>query len=273
MDCFQLEQSSEELRAALVARQDLLEQFLAAYGDRLRGSPEGTIRINHRKNRAQYYFREHATDRWKYLPLEERSKVGEVVNRDYLESIVLKASEELREIKRLLARGLPVSLKSSFQKFSSFRQSFIQPLYATDEEVIQEFYAFSYDPLSTFAENKKFETIRGEQVRSKAEWMIAQKLDECGVPYQYEPPLRLKGFGTVRPDFRCLNVRRRKIVYWEHFGKMGDNEYASETIQKVNAYGANGFHVADNLIITEETGDCPLTPGVVENWIQRILLK
>ena len=272
MDCFQLEQSRAELREALAARRELLEQFLAAYGDSLRGSPEGRIRVTHKKKYVLYYFKEHATDRWKYVSVKELSKVRRIINRDYLEDVVSQTTEELRKINRFLGDGLPISLETVYQEFSPVRQSFIQPLFPTSEEVVEEFCSFSYDPSDYFPENKLYETGRGEKVRSKAEWMIAQKLAEHGVPYQYEAPLHLKGVGTVRPDFRCLNVRRRKIVYWEHMGRMGDNEYASEALRKVRAYASNDIHIAENLIITEETADCPLIPSTVEYWIKRMLL-
>lgn len=273
MDCFQLEMSCEELRETLKVRKDLLEQLLAVAQDRLRGSPEGRIRVTHKKKYALYYFKERATDRWMYVSVKEHSKVRRIINRDYLEDIISQASEELREINHFLNNGFPISLETVYQEFSPIRQSFIQPLFPTSEEVVEEFCSFSYDPLEFFQENKLYETGRGEKVRSKAEWMIAQKLAEHGVPYQYEAPLHLKGAGTVRPDFRCLNVHRRKIVFWEHMGKMGDNEYASEALRKVRAYASNGFHVAENLIITEETADCPLIPSTVEYWIKRMLLE
>ena len=272
MDCFQLEQSSEELRAILVARQDLLEQFLAAYGDRLRGSPEGTIRTSYCKNYVQFYFRKSPTDRWRYLSVKERSRAEEIINRDYWEKLLSQVSGELMDITRFLSYGYPMSIETVLQGFSSGRRSVLPRLSPSDEEVIQEFYSLSYDPLSAFTENKQYETTRGEYVRSKAEWMIAEKLADYDIPYQYEAPLRLKGLGTVRPDFRCLNVKNRKVVYWEHLGKMGDNEYASDALRKLRAYTENGFHVAENLIVTQETGDCPLVPAVVDYWIQRILL-
>lgn len=273
MDCFQLEQSSAELREALAARRELLEQFLAAYGDSLRGSPEGRIRTSYCKNRVQYYFRENPTDRWKYLSVKERSRAEGIINRDYWKKLLSQVSGELREITHFLSYSYPMSIETVSNRFSPGRQSFMPHLISSDEEVIREFYSFSYDPLNSFAENKQYETNRGEFVRSKAEWMIAKKLTEYDVPYQYEAPLRLKEEGTVRPDFRCLNVKRRKVVYWEHFGKMGDNDYATEALRKLRAYTDSGYHVAENLIITQETGDCPLVPGVVDYWIQRMLLS
>ena len=84
MDCFQLEMSCDELREKLASRQELLERFLAAMQDGSRGSPEGRIRITHNRKYALYYFRERATDQWKYVPVKERSKVEKIINRDYL---------------------------------------------------------------------------------------------------------------------------------------------------------------------------------------------
>ncbi|MBR6019277.1 MAG: hypothetical protein IK055_03545 [Lachnospiraceae bacterium] len=271
MDGFELEQNRDELRAVLVARLQLLENLVEDFGDRMRGLPQGQIRISHHGQRTMYYYRGQRSERWKYMSVQERSKAEAVINRDYMEQVVAWASGEIRKIRRFLAEGYPSSAREPFSKFSLFRQDLIRPLFPSDEEVIREFYSLTYDPLETFSENKRFETGRGESVRSKAEWMIAQKMAEFDVPYQYEAPLRLKGVGTVRPDFRCFNVRRRKVIYWEHLGRMGDPEYASEALRKMQAYSASGFHIADNLIVTEETVDCPLTPATVEYWIRRML--
>ncbi|MFQ6929598.1 MAG: hypothetical protein ACLRR3_00115 [Eubacterium sp.] len=41
-------------------------------------------------------------------------------------------------------------------------------------------------------------------------------------------PLRLKGYGTVKPDFTVLNKRTRHEYVWEHFGMMDDSIYVKE---------------------------------------------
>ena len=102
--------------------------------------------------------------------------------------------------------------------------------------------------------------------------MIAATLDRFRVPYQYEAPLLLRDNETVRPDFRCINLRTRKVYYWEHLGKMGDLEYAASAINKMEKYEAAGYFVGENLIVTEECSDCPLTPDKIETQIRRWLL-
>ena len=76
----------------------------------------------------------------------------------------------------------------------------------------------------------KFETPRGERVRSKSEWMIASMLDASGVPYRYEETVGLHELygGAFHPDFTVLNKRTRKEYYWEHFGRMDDPETADD---------------------------------------------
>ena len=101
--------------------------------------------------------------------------------------------------------------------------------------------------------------------------MIAETLTRHQIPYQYEYPLWLDAFGYVRPDFRCLNIRKRQIVFWEHQGRMDDPDYATHAIRKIRAYEESGIYVGQNLIITRESSDCPLNPDTVERWIERLL--
>lgn len=75
-------------------------------------------------------------------------------------------------------------------------------------------------------------TEKGESVKSKSEKIIADKLNMMNVPYCYEGPLYMKGYGHVKPDFKVVNVATRKEYYWEHFGLMSDEEYAKKAIKK-----------------------------------------
>jgi len=67
-------------------------------------------------------------------------------------------------------------------------------------------------------------TAKGERVRSKSEIIIADSLMRAGVPYRYEFPIILNGYGKIYPDFTVLNVGLRKELYWEHLGMMDDSE-------------------------------------------------
>ena len=79
-------------------------------------------------------------------------------------------------------------------------------------------------------------TAKGEYVSSKSEKIIADTLTKNNINYVYELPLRLKGYGTVKPDFTVLNKRTRQEYVWEHFGMMDGNVYVSIGYVPQNIY-------------------------------------
>ena len=116
-----------------------------------------------------------------------------------------------------------------------------------------------------------FYTECGIRVRSKSELLIANMLEQKGIPYRYEFPLYLKKTGNVRPDFLCLNIRTRKEFIWEHFGMMDNIAYANKNISKVQNYEQNGFFPGKNFIMTFETSQCPISSKVIRMTINEYL--
>ena len=78
-----------------------------------------------------------------------------------------------------------------------------------------------------------YDTKRKERVRSKSELNIANMLDSYGVPYKYECPLKLKDGKVIYPDFTVINVKSRKVIYWEHRGMMDDKNYANMAVSRI----------------------------------------
>ena len=101
---------------------------------------------------------------------------------------------------------------------------------------------------------------------------IADKLNMMNIPYCYEVPLYLKGYGYVKPDFKVLNVATRKEYYWEHYGMMDNKDYIIKALKKKNSYISNNFIVGDNLIETYESQSCPLDTRNVEKIIKTFLV-
>ena len=115
-------------------------------------------------------------------------------------------------------------------------------------------------------------TEQGEAVRSKSEKIIADKLYMKGIPYVYEQPLYLKGYGYVVPDFKILNVRTRKEYYLEHFGMMDDSEYSRKALRKIETFQKNNIFPGDNLLMTFETSDGPLNTRILEELVKKYLV-
>ena len=78
-------------------------------------------------------------------------------------------------------------------------------------------------------------TENGDLVRSKSEWIIADKLKAAGIKYQYEQPLVLDGVERL-PDFTIRDEDAGTVWYWEHNGMLSDEEYKKRWERKEAAY-------------------------------------
>lgn len=76
---------------------------------------------------------------------------------------------------------------------------------------------------------------------------------------------------VIYPDFTILNVKERKVMYWEHRGMMDDKEYAKNSVARIKLYMKNGYFPGNDLIITEETSITPLGTDEIEAVIKNIL--
>lgn len=78
-------------------------------------------------------------------------------------------------------------------------------------------------------------TENGDLVRSKSEWIIADKLRAAGIKYQYEQPLLLDGVERL-PDFTIRDDDSDQVWYWEHNGMLSEAGYRSRWERKLAAY-------------------------------------
>ena len=272
MDYYCLEQNREELNRLIKDREEILKDLTRKLGKELSKAPEGQIKVARKKNSFQYYRKENDKSNWEYIPKQRHILAEQIINADYRRRLIKAAEKDLLAIRNWKRNEIPFRIADIYDCLPEGRKAMVENVMTSDEEAIREFLNETFEPLETYAENKVFETSNGECVRSKAEWMIAERLLQNRIPYQYEYPVQLRNFGTARPDFRCLNVRKRKIILWEHQGRMDDCDYAAAAVRKVNAYEENGFFAGDNLILTSETATDPLTPRMIERWIRRMLL-
>lgn len=126
-------------------------------------------------------------------------------------------------------------------------------------------------------DNLIYRTERGELVRSKSEWIIADKLHRAGVDYQYEQPLMLAGVERF-PDFTIVDDDSGITWYWEHNGMLSTPEYRARWERKLAAYRkegilplAEGCGENGTLLITEEKEGAGLNADDIKNNIDAIL--
>ena len=113
-------------------------------------------------------------------------------------------------------------------------------------------------------------TAGGILVRSKSEAMIGTRLEERRAIFRPEPEVRLK-WRSVYPDFEAVNIKHRKIMYLEHFGKIDDEDYVLRNLRKLQEYAECGIILGDNLFITYESRRKPLQIKDIDEVLDKML--
>ena len=152
------------------------------------------------------------------------------------------------------------------------KRELVRMPYKSDEQYLSEWINQEYERMEFRDGFPEYYTRQGLRVRSKSEVIIADILDEMGVPFLYEKPIQL-GMGTVHPDFTLLDIGERKEVYWEHFGMMDDMDYRNNAILKIRKYESNGLYQYDSVIWSFETGSNPLNTRETRKMIKRLKKK
>lgn len=221
--------------------------------------PEGRLRINTSEHRIRYYHMlQRGDNEGNYIPKKQIMLAGQLAQKDYNSKFLEAAKLELSRLEQLIVQLTKENADIAYDNLSPERKSLITPYIQTDAQYAMAWQAKSYKANTFMAENKIYDTRRGEKVRSKSEAILADMFLELGIPYHYERPLNLRSGKTVYPDFTLLNRRTRKEVYFEHFGLLDDGAYLNGALQKLDGYRDSGIFPGKNLIFSYETEEYPL---------------
>lgn len=100
------------------------------------------------------------------------------------------------------------------------------------------------------SEALKYETDNGVKVRSKSEQFIGNLLEALGIPYRYEPEVRI-GNRIFHPDFVIMTTDGRKIIL-EHLGRMDLRDYINDNISRLAAYSSDGLVLGRDVFLSFE---------------------
>jgi len=257
--------------STLKSRLNLLNKAIPFLQERLSSpAPEGRIRIDNTRGTARFYLINDSTDKnGKYIKPEDHAIARRIIQRQYDEKALKATLKEKEYIEKIIAAQ---NMEEVFDSFSPERQKIITPVRMTDGQFIKWWYDLGTETKGVDPDAPQIFTNRGEHVRSKSEKIIADKLNELGIPYKYEHPLLLPGNIRIHPDFTALNVRLRKEFYIEHLGKMDSLSYVNDNIQRIEKYEKAGYYPGDTLILLHETSLRPLDTRVAEKILKRFLL-
>ena len=234
--------------------------------------PSGNLRIDRCKNSFQYYIVTNSGDtKGTYLRKKDLRKAAAIAQRDYNRAAAAILKKQITVIDNLLANYNPSALDDAYTKLHPGRRALVTPVREPDSEFIEVWQHHPYTGKPFEINATEFFTSTGVRVRSKSEVIIADALSRAGIPFRYEYPTSVKGWGTLYPDFTCLDTRTREEIIWEHFGLMSDPDYAQNAIQKIAHYATNGYILGKNFIATFEAGSSPLSMKQVQAYIKAFL--
>ncbi len=262
----------------LLEHKRLLEGLQQQVEGGLRDAPEGFLRVvTNNSGRTQYYVKnksdEEVHPQGHYLKKENITLANRIAQRDYDESMLAEIKKEIKVIDTYLKKCNPDLLEREYDKLSKSRRMLVKPWIKPLDEYVKEWQKIQYSGKTFNDDNTQaIYTEKGERVRSKSEKIIADKLFMKGIPYRYEYPLKIKGYGEIYPDFLCLNKAKRKEIYWEHMGMMSNSEYCKSAIKKINIYTRNGYKYGEDIIFTYESAEAPLDTYVIDSIIDTYLI-
>ena len=262
---------NDSLVLAAIRQRSLLREQLAKIPPKPRHVPIGNLRVVTNHNRPQYYIVNPSdAPNGTYLPKRDIRKAAAIAQRDYNKDAAEALKKQIAVIDRFLADYRPSALDATYTELHPGRRALVTPVHEPDSEFIEAWQHHPYTGKPFEINAPEFFSSTGVRVRSKSEVIIADALSRAKIPFRYEYPTSIKGWGTLYPDFTCLDKRTREEIIWEHFGLMGDPDYIENAVQKIAHYAASGYILGKNFIATFETGTTPLSVKQVQAYIKAL---
>lgn len=249
----------QNMRKELQRKEQELIMLRSQLQKNLQNAPEGRLRISHKRGKPQYYQRKCCSksdlkdqaeccsksdtkDQGKYIRKSDIALARGLAQKDYEEKLLKEINLQLEIIQKCLRDNNPSALSSVYEQISTERKKLINAHILSEEEYAKKWMEKEYSGKGFAVNESEIYTEKNERVRSKSEKILADKFYLKGIPYKYECPLELKGYGKIYPDFTVLNKRTRQVFYWEHLGMMDDPLYSEKAIKKVECYEKNRIY-------------------------------
>ena len=231
---------------------------------KLEGLPPGNFICCTSKGKSKWYVSDGHNRT--YIAKKDKGLASKLAYKKYLEASLSELCARKKALE--VCRESCIKIKPATDILSNCEEirNLVAPMMVSISEEAMAWMNSTYIKNSKNPENLNHKSSSGNILRSKSETIIDMCLFNAGIPYRYEAQLVL-GNRAIYPDFTIYDVKREKIVYWEHFGCMDNPEYARKACEKIMLYVANGIIPSIDLIITFETKDNPLTAEKVMSVI------
>lgn len=245
-----------------------LEEQIKLIESQLEQLPEGKLICKRNDKRYKWYYNKDGKQI--YIPKKERSFAEALAARKYLECLHEDLIHEKNAIEFYIRHHKYSNAENLLTQMPEY-QELLSPYFKVLSEELNEWQKSPYNYCTKYPEKLKHKTASGNIVRSKSEVIIDMALYKHKIPFRYEAPLVL-GDEIFYPDFTIRHPHTAKEFYWEHLGKMDDKKYANNALVKLRYYIEHGIIPGEQLIITYETLEKPLSVETVENVIKEYFL-
>ncbi len=250
------------------------QKELTSIAKQLAKAPVGSLNI--RKGNHSYKYlhviSEHNVVRRSYIRKGNHALAKALAQKRYLKLRQKELQEECSLINLKLQGMERVKFSSEELLYKPGYRELLLPIYRPEQERALHWLQETYEKNESFPEYLKFKTTTGITVRSKSESMIVQCLEKHHIPFRYECALELDGH-IVYPDFTIYQPIKNREIYWEHFGRADDPEYRENLTFKTNQFLKHQLIPNDNLILTYETKEHPITEELIDRIIRSYVLE
>ena len=251
------------------------ERALAAAQKRLARCAEGSIHVKRRKGSTAFYRELPKDDEGKrretHVSKKNKRLISSLCTKKYCRELIPVLTREIALLKSFLNSFDPQDKYRVFQKLPAEFAEYVAPLVKTNAQIISEWENERFDKNPYPLDHDSYLTKKGEYVRSRLEFITANRLYDHGIPYRYECALYLSDGSVSYPDFTILHPKTLEVYWLELFGMMDDPDYAAAALQKIARYAQTD--VFPRLIMVFDHKDAPFRTETIEEVLQKIFLQ
>ena len=236
--------------------------------------PEGELMIVEQSGVRKYLQRIPAKGNRKkehrYGVKRDKDRLNGLVRKEYVIKALRVLEQDIHTLEMAVKRYKPADENSVMDGFSVQYPEIAEGIYGCGIDIGN--WKNNYEQAEDYhPENLKQTAADGTKRRSLGELLIGAKLDHYGIPYRFEAEIGHPDIPYV-PDFTIIRPRDGKTIYWEHLGKVNDQEYLNNNKHKFDVYERYGIVPWDNLIISFSQRDYGINEKLIDGLIQGWLL-
>ena len=245
-----------------------LTQKLEHASRMLQAAPSGELKFKRHRGKIHYFTKTVKDGKTKYVYIRDNEK-------SFVRSLAEKAY--YMNVRKFCMSNLDILRKNKVDficdvdtaSFAGMNEACRIVMSEINNEKQAEIIAWvneSYIPNPHKPERLIYPTLRGEKVRSKGERDIVDELYREGIPYKLEHPVEVGG-ETIYCDIVILRLSDKSEIFWEHSGMLDKDHYIGTNYDRIAKYASAGILIGENLIITGETKDKPLSTKTIKRII------